>query len=242
MSACRAAPGKRAPQLEQPGLPDAHAPRRTRQARTGRCTACLACLAVSLLAGCSTLNPTATAPPVFYTFDSGPARARTVAAPAAAPVLAVTPTRAAAGFDSQRIIYLRETQQLAYFAHSEWVEPPARMLASLLVAVLARSAEFRAVVLSGGSAAADYRLDTELVRMQQDFRTVPSQVLLELRATLVDEKTRRVLAVRQFSAQVSATTDDARGGAVAANSAVQQVLDEVARFCGDTVATRAPAP
>ena len=199
----------------------------------------LSLVTLLVLGGCSTLSPTTTAPPVFYAFDSVPVRAAaTHPALASAPVLTVTPTRAAAGFDSQRIIYLRAPHQLAYFAQSEWVEPPARMLVPLLVESLERGPAFRAVVQTGGSASADYRLDTELLRLQHDFQTRPSRVLLELRATLVDDKTRRVLAVRQFSTQVAASTEDAYGGVVAANSAVQQMLGELAGFCADAIATR----
>jgi len=199
----------------------------------------LALVTLLVLGGCSTLSPTTTPPPVFYAFDSGPVRAAAVhPAAVSAPVLAVTPTRAAAGFDSQRIIYLRLPHQLAYFAHSEWVEPPARMLVPLLVGSLERGPTFRAVVQTGGSASADYRLDTELVRLQHDFQSQPSRVLLELRATLVDDKTRRVLAVRQFSTQVAAYTEDAYGGVVAANSAVQKMLGELVTFCADALAAR----
>ena len=193
------------------------------------------------LAGCNSLSPTTTPPPAFYAFDGGPPGPGPVVPPASAQVLAVTPTRAAPGFDSQRIIYQRDAYQLAYFSHSEWVEPPARMLGPLLVQVLERSASFRAVVVAGASATADYRLDTELVRLQQDFRAQPSSVLLQLRATLVDDKTRRVLAVRQFHAVVPATSEDPRGGAAAANRAVQQVLAELAAFCTEAIARAPPA-
>lgn len=45
------------------------------------------------------------------------------------PTLIVSPPHAAAGFDSQRIMYLRQADQLEYFAHNEWIDTPARMLA-----------------------------------------------------------------------------------------------------------------
>ena len=194
-------------------------------------------LALLAQAGCSTLGPTKTAPPVFYALNDVTARPAPVAL-ASTPVLLVTPTRAAAGFDSQRIIYLREAHKLEYFANSEWAEPPARMLGPLLVAALERSAAFRAVVSAGGSAAADYRLDTELIRLQQDFLTRPSSVRFELRAMLIEDRSRRVVAVRQFQAAVAAESEDPYGGVKAANSAVHQVLTELAAFCADAVPPR----
>lgn len=145
----------------------------------------------------------------------------------------VNPPGAAAGFDSPRIIYVRETHKLEYFAHSEWVDPPARMLTPLLVAAIENSGAFRAVVRPPSVAGADMWLDTEIVRLQHEFRTQPSRVRFTLRSYLVNDKTRRVLAWREFNAIVPATSEDPYGGVVAANQAVQTVLKELATFCAE---------
>ena len=147
--------------------------------------------------------------------------------------LIINPPHAAAGFDSQRIIYVREPHKLEYFAHSEWVEPPARMLGPLLVAAIERSGAFRAVVLTPGAAAGDWRLDTEIIRLQHEFQTRPSRVRFTLRATLVDDRTRRVIAVREFESSIAATSDDPYGGVVAANRAVQGALIDLSLFLSE---------
>jgi cholesterol transport system auxiliary component len=190
---------------------------------------------LSVLCACSLLSPTATPATVYYALD----RAVTVApAPGAttaalrdqAPTLIVNPTHAAAGFDSPRIIYLREAHKLNYFAHSEWVDPPARMLGPLLVSAITSSGAFRAVVLTPGAASGDLRLDTEIIRLQHEFQSSPSRVRFTLRATLVDDRTRRVLAWREFEALVPAASEDPYGGVLAANQAVQTVLQDLSRF------------
>ena len=187
---------------------------------------------------CSTLRAGAPSPPTFYSLETNRGTAPAVAptmAPAAAsttaPTLIVNPPQAAAGFDSQHIMYVREAHKLEYFAHSEWVDTPARMLAPLLVAAIGNTAAFRAVVLAPSSAAGDLRLDTEIIRLQQEFASPPSRVRFTLRAYLVDDKTRRVLAWREFEAAVPSASDDPYGGVVAANRAVQTVLEELAAFC-----------
>jgi cholesterol transport system auxiliary component len=203
-------------------------------ARPGRLLA--AALSLLALGACSALSPTATPPPAFYSLDSAPV---TAPAPArtAAPTLIINPPRAAAGFDSQRIIYVRESHKLEYFAHSEWIDPPARMLGPLLVAAIEQTGAFSAVVLTPGAAGGDLRLDTEIVRLQHEFQTSPSRVRFTLRAYLVDDKTRRVLAWRQFEAAVDAASDDPYSGVLAANSAVQTVLQQLSVFCVETVAS-----
>jgi cholesterol transport system auxiliary component len=190
---------------------------------------------LSALCACSLLSSTPTTPTVYYALDRAvtiaPSPGTTTAALRdQAPTLIVNPTHAAAGFDSPRIVYLREAHRLNYFAHSEWVDPPARMLAPLLVAAIANSGAFRAVVPTPGAASGDLRLDTEIIRLQHEFQSSPSRVRFTLRATLVDDRTRRVLAWREFEALVPAASEDPYGGVLAANQAVQNVLQDLSQF------------
>ena len=198
-------------------------------------------LALALTAGCAGLLPTPAPQPSFYSLDRAPDRtpaaARAPVIPAsAAPTLVVIPPRAAAGFDSQRIIYTRGAHKLEYFAHSEWVDTPARMLAPLIVAAIETGGTFRAVVPTPSATAGDIRLDTEILRLQQSFGDGPSRVRFTLRAYLVDNVSRRVLAWREFDETVAATSDDPYAGVVAANRAVQTVLEALAGLCNEAAA------
>jgi len=198
------------------------------------CLPVVAALTLAAAGACSLLRPTATPAPAFYSLDA-PREAAPPAAPAAAPTLIINPSTAAAGYDSQRIIYLREAHKLEYFANSEWVDPPARMLMPLLVAAAEHTGAFRAVVLTPSAAAGDLRLDTEIIRLHHEFLTQPSCVRFTLRAHLVENTARRVLASREFEAVVPAASENPYGGVVAANRAVQIVLENLAAFCADAV-------
>jgi cholesterol transport system auxiliary component len=158
--------------------------------------------------------------------------------PQTALTLIVNPPHAASGFDSQRILYVRTDHQLEYFAHSEWVDTPARMLAPLIVSAVERSGAYRAVVLTPSAAAGDLRLDSEIVRLQHEFGSQPSRVRFTLRAYIVHNSTRRVLAWREFDATESSASEDPYGGVVAANHAVQKVLQQVADLCAETARQR----
>lgn len=218
---------------------------RKTSATTPFCRLAAAALLLALTAGCSSMLPARPPPPAFFALDSP---ATTTAAPnpaaglpASAATLLVFPTHAAAGFDSPRIVYQREPHSRAAFAHSEWVDTPARMLTPLIVAGLQAQNTFRAVLTAPSAAAADLRLDTELVRLQHEFGASPSRVRFTLRATLIDTTTRRVLAARVFDETVPAQTDDAKGGVVAANAAVQAVLAQLGGFCAQAAQQRAVA-
>jgi len=188
-----------------------------------------------LAGGCSALDPSAMQQPTLYSLDTVRSQLQAVRLPAAispvAPTLIVNPPRAAAGFDSQRIVYVREAHKREYFAHSEWIDTPARMLAPLIVVAVENSGTFRAVVLTPSAATGDLRLDTEIVGLQHEFDARPSRVRFTLRAYVVDNATRRVLAWREFDEAVPAATEDPYGGILAANRAVQTVLGQLADFC-----------
>ena len=198
-----------------------------------------------LTAGCAALLPKPPVQPTFYSLDRAapdvPAKLpdpRGVANPGeTAPTLVINPPRAAAGFDSQRIIYTRESHRLEYFAHNEWIDTPARMLAPLIVAAVSNAGTFRAVVPTPSLAAGDIKLDTEIVRLQQVFGSAPSRVQFTLRAYLVDSASRRVLAWREFDETVAAASDDPRGGVEAANRAVQNVLRALTGLCIEAAGT-----
>ncbi|MBV5298347.1 MAG: membrane integrity-associated transporter subunit PqiC [Rhodoferax sp.] len=188
------------------------------------------------LCACSVLSKTASPPPAFYALENSPGLiAQQVSRAVNGPplTLIISPPHAASGYDSQRIVYIRAAHQLEYFARSEWVDPPARMFGPLLVSAALQTGAFAAVVLASGTAAGDLRLNTDILKLQHNFQASPSRVQLTLRAYLTDEKTRRVLAWKEFSGEALATSDTPQGGVTAANQVVQQVLTELAQFLVD---------
>lgn len=196
-----------------------------------RCSRLFAsCLCLMTLCACNALRPTATPHSAYYSLDSVRG-APPAATPVAAPTLIINPPHATAGFASPRIIYVREAHKLEYFANSEWTDTPARMLAPLLVAAISNTGMFRAVVLTPSAAAGDLRLDTEIIRLQHEFGPLPSRVRFTLRAHLVDNKSRKVIAWREFDTTVAATSEDPYGGVIAANQAVAIVLENLSTFC-----------
>ncbi len=188
------------------------------------------------LVGCSGLIPRPTPQAAFYTIDVAPASGALAPSINAKdmPTVLISAPRAAAGYDSRQMIYVRQDYRLQYFADSQWVDTPARMFAPLMVTHLAAAGAFQAVY-TGASAAADLRLDTEIVVLKQDFLTTPSRVRFVLRAHLIDGVSRRVIAARDIEATVASASEDPYGGVVAANGAVGKVLSQLSEFCAEGI-------
>lgn len=196
-------------------------------------------LAITLLGGCSTLLP-APPPDNLYLLEANlaPAPARSKPATQRNLVLAVSMPRARAGFDTTQMVWVRQAHGLEVYSRNRWADTPARMLAPLLAQALERSGAFHAVVQTPSAVSAALRLDTELIRLQQDFSVRPSRVQFTLNAQLIDIGTRRVIASAEFDETEDAATEDAYGGVRAANLALERLLAKLAAFCTE----HAPPP
>lgn len=193
-------------------------------------------LGTCLLSGCSSLLPADVSQPKRYSFDDAqPMAQHPQPMKADAPTLVLGAPRAAAGFDSQEMAYLREPHKLEYFRESQWVDTPAIMLSPLVAATLEGSGTFGAVVQSPTSVSGQYRLELEIIRLQQEFTSLPSREHFTLRAHLLNPATRQVIAWREFNAIVTAASDDPYGGVIAANQAVRAVIAELTTFCADAI-------
>jgi cholesterol transport system auxiliary component len=188
-----------------------------------------ACAAAALLSACSALQPPPEEIRSTYVLEARPL----AGSPRAKRdlVLAVSMPRARPGFDTPQMAYERRPHELEYFTRNRWADAPARMLAPLLAQALEQSGTLRGVVQAPSVAAADRRLDVEIVRLVQDFSTRPSRVRFTLRAQLIDVGARRVLATREFDEVESAPSDDPYGGVIAANQALGRLLGQLADFC-----------
>jgi cholesterol transport system auxiliary component len=195
--------------------------------------ACLALLipAIAVPSGCAVVQrPPEQTQHIFVIdaeFAPPPARATGDA------TLVVTPPRAAPGIDTPRIAYAPQATEIRYYAASQWAETPARMLEPLLIRALESTGAFRAVVGSASPAAGDLRLDSELLRLQQDFTRTPSEVRVSVRVQVMDLRRREVLATRVFEVREPAPSDDAPGGVAAFNRAMQVVLEEIGALAGE---------
>jgi len=199
-----------------------------------RATAGLA--AVALLAACAALQPPEVEHANTYVLEAMPAAG--APRPKGDLVVEVSAPRARPGFDTPQMAYTQRANALEYFARNRWADTPARMLAPLLAQALDHSGGFRAVVQAPSLAAANLRLETELVRLQQDFGARPSRVRLTLRVQLIDTDARRVLASAEFDETEVAPSDDPYGGVIAANRALGRLLERLAKFCAETPAPR----
>ena len=196
--------------------------------------ALMAIAAVALFPACAQLPP----PEAMSTFVFDARVAPAVRDAGGKAVIAVGLPRARPGFDTAEMAYERRPHEIEYYTKSRWSDTPARMLAPLLVQALDQSGGFRAVVQAPGTVSADLRVEVDIVRLLQDFQSRPSRVRFTLRAQLIEVASRRVVATRDFDESEDAPSDDAYGGVIAANRALERLLGQLVDFCAAQPAGR----
>jgi cholesterol transport system auxiliary component len=189
----------------------------------------LAPLAALLLAACAGLAPSDAPQARTFVLEAQLPAARET--PARGPALVVGEPRARAGFDTTQMAYVRRPHELEYFARNRWADTPTDMLAPLLAQALERAGCWRSVVQAPNGAPAELHLDSELVRLVQDFTSSPSRVRLTLRVTLSETASGRVLATRELDEIEAAPSEDPYGGVLAANRALERLLGRLAELC-----------
>ncbi len=142
----------------------------------------------------------------------------------------VSRPEAAAGYQTNQMLYMDKPYQLMPFVHNSWTDAPAGMLFPLVVQSLQRSGYFYAVASSPYAEHADYRLDMQLLKLQQNFLVKPSRIELSVKVTLTNTNNSQVIGSRIFDETVSCPTPTPYGGVVAANQAVKNLTANITAF------------
>lgn len=141
----------------------------------------------------------------------------------------VSQPEAVAGYQTEQMLYLKKPYELNAFTKNAWVASPAGMLLPLILQSLQSTGYFHAVSSSPADHA-DYRLDTQLIELQQNFITKPSTIKLVIKVALTHMDEERVIASRIFSFSVKSPQDNPYGGVIAANQATREFTGALSEF------------
>lgn len=134
----------------------------------------------------------------------------------------VTAPEAVAGYQTDQMLYVIKPFQIDSFTKNSWTNPPGDMLYPLIVQSLQKTGFFNAVMSSTYSQGADYRLDTQLLSLKQNFLRKPSVLEFSVKVVLTRVADNKVIASQVISQQIPCLAETPYGGVVAANKASNQ--------------------
>jgi cholesterol transport system auxiliary component len=168
---------------------------------------------------------------VYYVLEDG-GRAAPAATPSARTLL-MADTAAGAFYDNDGMAFSSKPGTRGYYQFARWSERSGKRFTDLMLARLEREKIFSAVAFTGSNTRGDWLLTTEILDFYHDAAQPPGSVKMELRAELVDLKTRTLLARKNFSQSVAVPSFDAAGAHKAFNDAATRTLNELADWLKD---------
>ncbi len=138
--------------------------------------------------------------------------------------LQIAGPKAYPGHGSARMAYRQSGRELRYFANNRWVASPADLIGAALTEAMADSGLFSDVAAPGSAIRMPYRLDVDVIRLEQHFDDDGSHVRLTLRYRLVDAGNGRSLGHLRQDLRQDAGSGDPAGGVVAANEALAESI------------------
>lgn len=144
--------------------------------------------------------------------------------------LLVTAPESAAAFQTNQMLYIKKTFELQAFAKNAWVNPPAEMLYPLILQSMQKSNLFAAITSNAYAQGADYRLDTQLLALDQNFLKKPSVLEFSVKVVLTQVRDNKALASQIIKLEVPCPADTPYGGVIAANKATYQFTEILTHF------------
>jgi len=128
--------------------------------------------------------------------------------------------------------YAIGTYHIDTFTESKWSKPPNKAIEDALLQELQKHKIFKKVIASNSRAKSELYLESNIYEFIQHFSedTKKSNSILEIRLTLVNTKTKEILAAQTFKKNIPVTTMNAEGGVIALSKALTLFLEEQSQW------------
>lgn len=140
--------------------------------------------------------------------------------------LLISKPEAMAGYETEQMLYVKTPFTLEPFAKNAWVNPPAAMLYPVLVKHIQNSQVFRAITSTPFADKTDYRLDTQLITLNQNFLSPQSTLNFTAKIALTRVSDNHVLASQLIVKRIPCPSDTPLGGVIAANQATTAFAED----------------
>jgi len=187
----------------------------------------LALAAVVMTSACVSLLPEPMAPSTLVSLPADRATAPHLPLQADVAIFPPETSRAFAGAD----IAVRSDQELVYLNDVRWSDAAPQLLQSALANALVLAEGPGRAVLGQVGAEVDYDLRWRIIDLSVSRELGPVRV--DLQVSLIDAVSRRPVAQKRFTAEVSPAERSPRSRAAALARAAQQAADQVAVFVAE---------
>jgi len=188
----------------------------------------LIAITIFLLSGCSAPKP----PVIEYKISTKSVNYSSSSEGCKRKSLKVSQAFSSNSLMSLKMSYVQGEHKIYSYSQAQWNNSPNQEISSALVKALRDSKLFRNTSSSKSRSRSDLILEINIEDFMQyfnkDLTTSHSNVVISL--TLIDARSREVLATKTFSAKKEVQILDASGGVKGLDLALQEVLTEGLKF------------
>lgn len=141
--------------------------------------------------------------------------------------LLISPMGSASAFDTKRMAYQAQPNQINYFALHQWSETPLLQWTQLFIEYQIKSRHFKNTILAPAIGNSDYMLQFYLLEAIQDFTINPAQARFKILVTLTHVHTRRIISTQVFLGQAYLSQNNPQAGVKAMQEAVNDLLETI---------------
>nr|WP_321456370.1 ABC-type transport auxiliary lipoprotein family protein [uncultured Cohaesibacter sp.] len=182
------------------------------------------------LASCSVIGSSKE----LTTYDlSAPVEFQNLKGRSNAQLLVAIPT-ALKSLDSEMIVVRPDSAEITYFGDAQWSDNLPNVLQDKLVQTFENSNRIRSVVKPGDGVVVDYKLATS-VRAFEVRDTSSPEAHIALSVKIINDRTGRVVASRQFDATEPAGSATPAKGVAAMDKALNAVLTDILSWVLKTI-------
>lgn len=179
---------------------------------------------ITFLTACSVKNP------ITHQYKLDCFSAKSISAKRSAYSILVSQPDAVAAYQTEQMLYKKKPFELNTFAHNAWISSPANMLFPLIIQSLHDSDYFYAVETPPYADKTDYRLDTQIIELHQNFLVKPSRIEFVAKIMLTETENDRIIVSKMIRKSVATPAESPYGGVVAANVAVKSFTADLTNF------------
>lgn len=189
----------------------------------------LAVFMMLALSACSVFGPVQTPDDHRYLISAMPVSFKAVKQSPA--VVLVTQPEAAYIYNTTSMAYTAKPYQVSYYSQNEWAATPSQMMLPLLAQSLEKTGAFRAVVVAPYLGKTDYTINTQIIKMQQNYINPKAGTFdLVVQVEVVSVATGHTVATRQFSIKEPIGQASPYNGVIAGNTAMAKLLIQICHF------------
>lgn len=191
-------------------------------------------LCITLLSACSILGPVQTPDEQRYMINAMPVSFKPLHQTRA--ILLVAQPETSGLYNTTSMAYVVKPYQVSYYSRAQWAETPSQMIMPILAQSLERTGAFKAVVVAPYLGRYDYVLNTQIIKMQQNYLSANQGYFeLVIQAQILRATTGTTIATRQFSVRTPIGAPSPYNGVIAANDAMARALMQISLFAAQTI-------